>query len=150
MDRKKTNDMIELALKQRIEYMSKMSVGIVAQAEMYSVQELSSFLDTIFVAADESAEIIKQGLRISPNKELEHLIDAQDKLTLFVLLDALAMRPAEKRLAAERRIKECAAVNHRLKAALEEEVEDLTGDNLFDVMRNSDDIARIKRLYSQA
>jgi len=150
MDKKKANDMIELALKQRIEYMSKMSAGIVAQAEMYSVQELSSFLDTIFKAADESAEIIKQGLRISVNKDLENLIHAQNKITLSVLLDALAMRPAEKRFAAEQRIKECAAVNQRLKAALEEEVEDLTGTNLFEAMRNSDEIARIKRLYSQA
>jgi len=150
MDKKEANEMIELALKQRMEYMQKMCVGIVAQADMYSVQELSSFLDTIFKAADESAEIMKQSLRLSPDKDFENLLDAQDKLALAVLLDALAMRPDEKRIAAEYRIKECAAINQRLKAALEEEVEDLTGDNLFDAMRNSDEIARIKRLYSQA
>ena len=148
MNKQQASNMIELALKQRIEYMLKMSAGIVAQAEMYSVQELSSFLDTIFKAADESAEIIKQSLLLSPNKDLENLIDAQNKLALTVILDALAMRPADKRRAAEQKIKQCAAINQRLKAALEEEVEDLTGDNLFDVMRNSDEIARVRILYS--
>lgn len=139
--------MIELALSQRIEYMQKMCAGIVAQAEMYSVQELSGFIDTIFKAADESAEIMRQSLRLSPNEDFEHMIDAQDKLALSVLLDALEMRTIDKRAAAEKRIKECAAINARLKAALAEEVEDLAGNNLFDEIRNSDEINKIKRLY---
>lgn len=148
MDRKKANEMIELALKQRIEYMQKMCVGIVAQAEIYSVQELSGFIDTIFKAADEIAEIMKQSLRLSQNDDFELIIDAQNKLALAVLLDALAMRSPDERAAAEKRIKECAAINARLKSALKEEVDDLAGDDLFDSMRNSDEISRIKRLYS--
>lgn len=112
------------------------------------MQEPSGFIDTIFKAADESAEIMRQRLRLSPNDDFEHTIDAQNKLALSVLLDALAMRTSEKRATAEKRIKECAAINARLKSALKEEVDDLSGSNLFDAMRNSDEISRIKRLFS--
>ena len=53
-DIKNVENMIDEALKQRMEYMKKMSAGIMAQADMYPINELSSFIDTIFKAADES------------------------------------------------------------------------------------------------
>ncbi len=149
MNKLEAEKMIEEALKQRLEYMKKMSAGIVAQADMYKVSELSGFIDTIFNAADESKKVMEQSLKIQPNKDFEEIIKSQDTLAIYVLIEALEQKTLEQRLKAEHRLSECAQINKRLKNAIQAEIDDLNdNDNFFEILKNSEQIHKLKKLLS--
>jgi hypothetical protein len=147
MDKANIEKMIEEALKQRIEYMKKMAGGIMAQADMYSVNELSGFMDTIFNASDESKKIMEQSLAIKDDKNFEEIIRSQDSLVLIILLEALELRPIEQRFKAEQRISDCTKINSRLRNAIQAEIDDLKdGDNFFEILKNSEELNELKKL----
>jgi hypothetical protein len=149
MDKKNIENMIDAALKQRIEYMKKMAVGIMAQADMYPVKELSGFIDTIFKASDESKKIMEQSLVIKADKDFEAIIKSQDTLVLVLLLDALEQRPIEQRLKAEQQISDCTKINSRLHQAIQTEINNLKdGDNFFEILKNSEELNKLKKLLS--
>lgn len=148
-DIKNVENMIDEALKQRMEYMKKMSAGIMAQADMYPINELSSFIDTIFKAADESKKIMEQSLAIKADKNFESIIESQDTLALVILLEALELRPIEQRLIAEQRISDCTKINSRLHNAIQAEIVNLKdGDNFFEILKNSEELNKLKKLLS--
>ena len=149
MDKSNIEKMINEALKQRMEYMKKMSAGIMAQADMYPVSELSEFINTIFKASDESKKIMEQSLSIKSDVNFEEIIKTQDTLVILVLLEALESRPIEQRIKAEQQLTECAKINSRLCKAIQAEIRDLEdGDNFFEILKNSEEISKLKKLLT--
>ncbi|WVN42039.1 hypothetical protein AOB54_01275 [beta proteobacterium MWH-UniP1] len=149
MDKAQAAAMIDKAITQRMEYMKTMAMGIIAQAESNSPEDLSTFIDAIFIAADETIEIMRQSLFLAPNAQYEAMLNAQNAFTLAVIIEALESVGPDKQIAAEAKLKACTSLNPRLKKSLQEDMSIYRDHGgLFDQIKHADKIERLRRLLA--
>jgi hypothetical protein len=61
----------------------------------------------------------------------------------------LEHRPIEQRLIAEQRISDCTKINSRLQNAIQAEIVNLKdSDNFFEILKNSEELNKLKKLLS--